>query len=47
MNDEGLMLGNTGDKKSRNESIIGGRPHFSKQSIDDGKTVKVAAIDPL
>ena len=25
---------------------IDGRPHFAKLSIDDGKQVKIAAIDP-
>ena len=27
-------------------SVIDGRPHFAKLSIDDGKKVKIAAIDP-
>ena len=27
-------------------TVIDGRPHFAKLSIDDGKQVKIAAIDP-
>jgi hypothetical protein len=30
----------------RGKNVIDGRPHFAKHSIDDGKQVKIAAIDP-
>ena len=31
---------------TRQTRVIDGRPHFAKLSIDDGKQVKIAAIDP-
>ena len=35
-----------GQRGSTEREVIDGRPRFAKPSIDDGKKVEIAAIDP-
>ena len=39
--------GNVKGIPSKYNFVIDGRPHFAKLSIDDGKKVKIAAIDRM
>ena len=46
INQSGMGRGLQFDLFKPGQEIIDGRPHLVKHSIDDGKQVKIAAIDP-
>jgi hypothetical protein len=43
--DKAILVSNRPDS-FKNLVVIDGRPGFAKRSIDDGRKVEIAAIDP-